>query len=187
MLTVAALALAPWRTSAAEGAPAGAAPAGHLGFVGELVLEFGGDNVARVFFTNGGTQDVKAGQGGTLALGGHYRPATVPIDLVATLGYKFVTTAASNADIGITRVVIQAVGLYDPTGEWFVGGGPVLHTATKFDGGGLISDVNFDPSIGLTLQAGYKWIGLTGTFMTYKAGGASVNASAIGLSVRWRS
>ena len=176
--------------SAPPGANPGAAPtappSGHLGWVGELALEFGGDNVAKVYFVGGGSQDVRAGQGGTLALGGHYRPASAPIDLVATVGYKFVTTAASNSDIGITRFVVQLVGLYDPAGEWWIGGGPVLHTGTKFDGGGLVSDVNFDSSIGLNLQAGWRWVALTGTLMTYKAGGTSVNASAIGLSLRWR-
>jgi hypothetical protein len=186
VLAAAALALAPRLALAAEPASAGPAPMGHLGFVGELALELGGDNVARVYFTNGSSQDVKAGQGGTLAIGGHYRAATAPLDLVATLGYKFVTTAASNSSIGITRAVIQVVGLYDPNGEWFFGGGPVAHVGTTFDGGGLTPDVSFDPSLGLTLQAGWKWIALTGTLMTYKANGASVDASAIGLSLRWR-
>lgn len=190
LLAAALLALAPRPTRADELAPASvpttAAPAGHLGLVAELALEFGGDNVAKVYFVGGGSQDVRAGQGGTLALGGHYRPASAPIDLVATVGYKFVTTAASDADIGITRFVVQLVGLYDPVGEWWIGGGPVLHTGTTFDGGGLVSDVRFDPSIGLNLQAGWRWIGLTGTLMTYKAGGASVSASAVGLSLRWR-
>lgn len=189
------LALTPCGAWATEGAPpsappsatpGAAPPSGHLGWAGELALEFGGDNVAKVYFVGGGSQDVRAGQGGTLALGGHYRPASAPLDLVATVGYKFVTTAASNSDIGITRFVVQLVGLYDPVGEWWIGGGPVLHTGTKFDGGGLVSDVNFDPSIGLNLQAGWRWIGLTGTLMTYQAGGASVNASAVGLSLRFR-
>ncbi len=198
LLASAVLALAPCGAWASEAAPPSAAPgptpgaapaappSGHLGWVGELALEFGGDNVAKVYFVGGGSQDVRAGQGGTLALGGHYRPASAPFDLVATIGYKFVTTAASNSDIGITRFVVQLVGLYDPVGEWWIGGGPVLHTGTKFDGGGLVSDVRFDPSVGLTLQAGWRWIGLTGTLMTYQAGGASVSASAIGLSLRWR-
>jgi hypothetical protein len=105
---------------------------------------------------------------------------------VATLGYKFVTTAASNADIGVTRAVVQVVGLYDPSGEWFAGGGLVAHLGTTFDGGGLVSNVSFDPSLGLTVQAGWKWIALTGTMMTYKANGVSIDASAIGLSLRYR-
>lgn len=167
-------------------APAAAAPAGHLGFVGELALEFGGDDVATVSFVGGGSQDVRAGQGGTLAVGGHYRPAGAPIDLVATVGYKFVTTAASNSDIGITRFVVQLTGLYDPVEEWWIGGGPVLHAGTTLDGGGLTSSVSFDPSIGLNLQGGWRWVGVTGTLMTYKAAGASVSANAIGLSLRWR-
>ena len=33
-------------------------------------LELGGDEVAEVYFTNGNTQSVRAGQGGSIAVGG---------------------------------------------------------------------------------------------------------------------
>jgi hypothetical protein len=175
------------RYAAPAPAPAPAPRTDHLGFVADFTLEFGGDKIATVVFTDGSTQSVNAGQGGTLSLGAHYRPAELPIDLVGTVGYKFVTTKASNADIGVTRFVVQALGLYDPVGEFWIGGGPVLHLGTTFSGGGLVDDVNFDPSLGLTVQAGWRWIGLDYTLMTYKVNGISVDASAFGFSLRWRS
>jgi hypothetical protein len=159
---------------------------GRLGLVGELVLEFGGDSVGTVLFTDGSTQKVRTGQGGTLALGGHFQPAGSPFDLVGTIGWKFVTTKASDSDIGINRAVIQLLGLYDPSGEFWIGGGPVLHAGTRFSGGGLAEDVSFGSSLGLTVQAGWRWIGVTYTVMRYEGGGATYDASAAGVSVRWR-
>jgi len=165
---------------------AAAPPPGHLGFVGEFALEFGGDSIGTVLFTDGSSQKVRTGQGGTLALGGHYRPAGSSLDLVASIGWKFVTTKASDADIGIDRAVIQVLALYDPDDAFWAGAGPVLHTGTRFKGGGLTEDISFDPSFGLTLQAGWKWIGVTYTLMKYQAPGVSHDASALGVSFRWR-
>ena len=159
---------------------------GHFGFVGELDLEFGGDDIAEVQFTNGSTQTVKAGQGGTLAIGGHYRPANSDFDFSATVGYKFVTTAASNADIGVDRVVFKALVIYDPANSWWVAAGPVWHDGTKFHGDGFVSDIKFDDAVGFTAQAGWKWIGLTYTNMEYKFRGIKVDGSSIGLSLTWR-
>ncbi len=160
-----------------------------FGFVGELDLEFGGDAIATVSFTNGSSQDVDAGQGGNFALGMHYRPAAWDVDFVATIGYKFVTTAASNADIGIDRTVLQVIALYDPKDSWWIGGGPVWHNGVKFDGDGFGPDIDLGSSTGFTIQAGWKWIGLMYTNMEYTAQVArrpTVDASAIGVLLRWR-
>jgi hypothetical protein len=179
-----ALAVAACAGRAAAGGPAAQ---GHLGLVGELDLEYGGDNVARVYYEDGSTQDVKAGQGGTLAVGAHYRPGMLrSLDVSGTLGYKFVTTAASNAHLGITRWVVQVLAVYDPVDQWWVGGGPVVHLGTRFSGDGLTSDVDFGSSLGFTVQGGWRWVGITYTHMEYKAFGAKVDASAIGATLRWR-
>jgi hypothetical protein len=162
-----------------------------FGFVGELDLEFGGDQVASVLYTNGSTQGVNAGQGGTLALGMHYRPARWDVDLSATLGYKYVTTAASNADINISRTVLQVLATYDPADSWWVGAGPVWHNGVKFDVGGLGRNLDLGNSTGFTLQAGWKWIGVTYTKMDYTevttGRGYKYDASAVGITLRWKS
>src|SRR5215469_6748233 len=69
---------------------------GHFGPVLEFAGEFGGDNVAEVFFRDGGSQDIKAGEGVTLSAGVHYQPAGFPVDFSGTVGYKFMRTEAYN-------------------------------------------------------------------------------------------
>ena len=45
------------------------------GFLAQMDLDFGGDDVATLSFDDGDTQDVKAGQGLGVAIGGWVRPA----------------------------------------------------------------------------------------------------------------
>jgi hypothetical protein len=159
----------------------------HVGAVLEGDLEVGGDNVAKVFFTNGDSQTIKAGQGGTLAVGAHVQPAGLPLDFTATVGYKFVTTAASNANLGIDRVVFKFTGAYLlPHGLW-VDAGPVWHTAVKFKGDGYLPDVNFDDAIGGTVGFGWKWIGVRYTDIHYKSDlTGTINASNGGVTLLWK-
>ena len=98
---------------------------GHFGVVLEGAAEFGGDNLVEVLFTDGGSQHVKAGQGVTLGGGIHYRPVSLPVDFAATVGYKFVRTAAYNTDLGVDRVVIKFTGTV-PLGKGVAGFRPDL-------------------------------------------------------------
>src|SRR5687767_6543382 len=70
------------------------------GLLVNLDLDYGGDDLATVSFTDGESQHVKAGQGFGFGVGGYFRPiASAPFELQALLGYKIVFTAADNADI----------------------------------------------------------------------------------------
>ena len=93
-----------------EAAPSnGVSDRDHFGVVLEVDGEFGGDNIAKVYYTDGVTQDIRAGQGVTLAVGAHYQPASLPLDFTATVGYKLVRTAAYNTNLGVDRVVVMAL------------------------------------------------------------------------------
>src|SRR3954463_8928079 len=79
----------------------------HAGFLMQTDLEFGGDTVATVGFEDGDTQNVHAGQGISLGVGGYVRPSDrVPIEISGAIGFKYVTTAADNADINLSRTVL---------------------------------------------------------------------------------
>ena len=95
------------------GAVAQAADTGKRGgFLAQMDLDFGGDDIATLSFTDGDTQDVKAGQGIGIGIGGWFRPvASVPFELQGALGYKVVFTAAENADIKMTRSTLQLNGI----------------------------------------------------------------------------
>lgn len=177
--TLAMLACAP-ALSAAE-----TADSSKFGFAFEADLEYGGDDVATVNFTDGSSQHVKAGQGLTLALGGHYRAAeSSPFSVRATVGYKFVTTAAENADIGIDRKVFEVLGNYRWPSNWWVGAGVTHHADIQFDGDGFGPNLDFDDATGFTLEAGWKWIALSYTGIDYTDEfGGDWDASSLGITL----
>ena len=139
-----------------------------LGFAMSGALEFGGDKVATVLYTDGSTQSVNAGQGVTLSVGGHYRLDSMPLDIMATVGYKYVTTKASNANIYIGRVVPALEVSYYFTDSWWAGIGPVWHLNNEFRGGALVTNLKFDPAMGINIQGGWKFLALSYTNINYK-------------------
>jgi hypothetical protein len=161
------------------------------GPVASLVLEggieFGGSEVAEVTFTDGGTQKMYAGQGGTIAAGLLLRPRQEsPLDVRATVGYKFVTTAGDNANITLTRVPIELIATYRVAPDWTVGGGLVRHSAISFNGDGFAPDFSFDDAMGATLEVAWRGVALSYTAMSYTdEGGNDYSAGAIGVSYRF--
>ncbi len=163
------------------------ADSGHLGVVLEGAFEAGGDNVARVFYINGDTQNIRAGQGGTLGVGAHYQVADTPWDFAATIGYKFVRTSDYHSDLGIDRIVFKFVGSYALGRGLWIDAGPVLHTDTRFNGDGFVPDIKFDDAVGATVGVGWRWIGLTYTNIHYHSPlTGSLDASNAGVSFTWK-
>jgi hypothetical protein len=112
-------------------------------------LELGGDDVAEVYFTNGNTQSVKAGQGGSIAIGGQLQISKVEkLLLRAAVGYKYVTTEADNAHIRLTRVPLHFTANWMATGKWRLGGGLVMHRNIKFKTDGIGDDMKFNSANG---------------------------------------
>jgi len=162
-------------------------PGSHFGLVLEAAAEFGGDNVVKVFYTNGDTQDIRAGQGVTLSGGLHYRLAQLPLDIAATVGYKFVRTGDFNTDLGIDRVVFKVTGTYELPRHFWIDAGPVWHTAVKLNGDGYVPDVSFDDAIGVTAGFGWRWFGVTYTAITYKSPlTRNVDANNVGVTATWK-
>jgi hypothetical protein len=152
----------------AYGATAAQRQSGHLGWQLTANAEFGGDEVAKVYFTNGYTQSVRAGQGVGLGVGGHYSFADSGFDLSAIIGFKYVTTKASNADIHLNRTVLEFLGTYQFPNNTWISVGPVLHRGINFDAGGLAPNVGFDNASGITFKAGWRWIGVSYTDIKYQ-------------------
>lgn len=186
-----ALALAPAvahaQNSNAPTLPPAAAPPSKVALVIEGGFEFGGDEIIELLFTNGDTQTLTAGQGGTIAIGGQFQPASIPrLSLAATVGYKFVTNASENASIGITRIPLELVGRWKLDGDWSLGAGVVRHAAVNVNGDGFVPDVSMDASTGATLELGWRWAALTWTTIEYTdPNGGVYDAGSIGVSFRW--
>lgn len=146
-------------------------------------LELGGDRIAEIYFTNGNTQSVRSGQGLVLGAGGELTFGGLQkFPLRASIGFKYVTTAADNAHIRLTRVPIQV------TANWIVarsirfGAGFVTHQAIRFKADGVGSDVSFKSSSGPVFEVAYKWAAFRFTAMSYRDQfGVDYSANAIGL------
>jgi hypothetical protein len=158
------------------------------GFLAQLDFDYGGDDVAEVFFEDGESQNVKAGQGMTVAIGGYFRPmADSSLELQASFGYKFSTTAAENADIGVERTLLQAGAAYRWPNGFYLGGGLVQHLGQTLDGDGFFDDIDFDDATGFNFEIGWKWIALHYTEMTYESDlYEDVDASNIGVRFTYR-
>jgi hypothetical protein len=147
-------------------------------------LELGGDEVAEVYFTNGNTQSVNAGQGGSIAIGGQFAiPALEKLLLRATVGYKYVTTEADNAHIRLTRVPVQFTANWMLTNKWRLGGGLAMHRGIRFKADGIGKNISFDAAKGPVFEVAYRGIGLIYTAMKYKDEmNHTYSANAIGLT-----
>jgi hypothetical protein len=184
-LAAIAAATASHRAEAAWGEATG--DPGHFGVVLESAAEFGGDNLVDVYFRDGGTQHINAGQGVTLGGGIHYRPVSLAIDFAATVGYKFVRTAAYNTDLGISRAVIKLTGTVALGHHFWMTAGPVWHAGTRLNGDGYIPNVDFDDAIGGMVGFGWRWIGVSYTSIKYRGPFfGSVDASNGGITFAWK-
>ena len=145
-------------------------------------IEFGGDDIGRVFFTDGSSQDLTAGDGVSLEIGVFGRPSPAPFALRGTIGFKYTTTQAENADINVNRLVLNVIGTHE-IGQFRVGGGITHHSNISFDTDGLGGDQDFDDALGLTLEIGWSWLVLSYTSIDYEPEGTNreVDASNIGL------
>ncbi len=155
-------------------------------FLVEGGIEFGGDVVLTVTFTNGEDQTMRAGQGGYLAVGGNFEfPNVKHLMVRSTVGFKYVTTAADDANIRLTRLPITLVPYLKIKEDFRVGVGVSTHQLIRFNGDGFVEDVQFSGSLGPRVEVGYKGIALTYTSLRYKTSTESLSASSVGLSATY--
>jgi hypothetical protein len=147
-------------------------------------LELGGDAIAVVSFQDGSTQKVNAGQGGTFFAGGEWNLGKeAQWAIRATLGIKYVTTKATNANITLTRIPIRLTGLRQLGKKWWIAAGAVTHQSIRFNAGGIGQDQQFTGTLSPTFELGYSAVSFVFTPMTYKdEAGASYKAGSAGLA-----
>ena len=99
----------------------------------------------------------------------------------------FSTTQADNADIGMSRTLLQVEALYRWPNGFFIGGGLMNHMSPKLDGDGFFPDINFDDAMGFNAEIGWKWISLHYANITYENDFVEdVDASHVGIRLTWR-
>jgi hypothetical protein len=86
--------------------------------------------------------------------------------------------------------VLQLLATYDPADAWWIAAGPVWHNGVKYEADGFGENGDLGSATGFTLQAGWKWIGISYTKMEYTEEttgyGIKFDASAVGIALRWR-
>jgi len=138
-------------------------------FLADIALELGGDEVAEVYFTNGNTQSVRAGQGGSLGVGAQFQFKGVEkLLLQSTIGIKYVTTEADNAHIRLTRIPVQLAAHWFVAQKFRIGAGVVTHRSIRFKTDGIGGDMKFNSATGPLFEIGYGAVGMRYTAMNYK-------------------
>jgi hypothetical protein len=159
------------------------------GFLAQMDADFGGDEIATVEFEDSDyEQEVRAGQGLALSIGGYFRPVeSSAFEIQASIGYKFVTTAAADADIHVSRTVLQIGAFHRLDNGFYFGGSLVNHLDPKLNGDGYFENVNFDDATGFGVEMGWRWIGLHYTKIDYSSEWyEDVDASNIGIRFTYR-
>jgi hypothetical protein len=150
-------------------------------FLAGGALELGGDQVAKVYFTNGEDQSVNAGQGGSILVGLDYA-FNEKFSLRSVLGYKYVTTAATNANITLTRFPMRLSGVVHFTPKWWASLGYATQQRIVFKGDGIIDNFKLSTSGGAHVELGYNNIFLNYTGMKYQDNlNGTYNASCFGV------
>jgi hypothetical protein len=153
-------------------------------------LTYGGDTLVTVPFTDGTTDNVKAG--GLLQVygGGEYR-INDQFAVQATLGYHVSDTrAASNGSVRFTRVPVDLLALYSVTDKVRLGAGAQFVSGPELKGSGVASNVSqkYDSTTGAIVEGEYLFsphVGLKLRYVSEKFtpsnGGAKVDGSHAGL------
>lgn len=147
----------------------------------------GGDSVDTLYYSNGLRRDIPTGNGITLSVGAHVRLGDSPVELVGTVGYKFLLAAASNGNPTFTRTTVTLRADYHLDEAFWVGLGPVLHSRIQYDSDGFGFDQTFQDARGLTVVAGWHYLALTYTQIRYKNQyQQSFGANSLAAGVVWR-
>jgi hypothetical protein len=147
-------------------------------------LEFGGDELAEVFFTNGESQSINAGQGGSIAIGAQIQfPKADKFLLRGSLGYKYVTTQADNVHIRLTRVPMQLTANFMAAPKLRLGAGIVTHSGIKLNADGIGDNLTFKSNAGPVFEIAYYGIGLSFTALKYTdQNNETYSANAFGIT-----
>ena len=156
------------------------------GWLVNLDLDYGGDDVATVFFEDDDTQNVKAGQG--MAFRGRLLPPDRQLALrnrgqrgLQVLDHGGVQCRHRREPHDAAARVCRIAN------EWYLGGGLLRHMSPKVDGDGFFEDIDFDDAMGFNLEIGWRWIALHYTDMTYESDlYEDVDASHFGVRFTYR-
>ncbi len=159
-------------------------------------LEFGGDKLVDITYSDGSNSDIRAGRGILLSGGAVFVLSdTAPhrFELQPSLGIKWTgVKEAENGSVDFYRFPIEVLSFYRNTDSHFrIGGGVTYQVRNELKGtkDAALASTRFENALGLVLQGDFMvgkhrnmGFGLRYTAIKYepKVGGDSVNGSSIG-------
>jgi hypothetical protein len=171
---------------------------GKAGLLLRMNMDFGGETLTEVQWSNGDSSTLKAGQLFTFSAGALYYAQDLWA-LEATIGYKFDKVNGDGGDtIEFTRIPLDVIGSWAP-GPHRLGAGATLHFSPTFkcEVAGLCNaSASFAPSLGAILQYVFALsatglgveLGARYTILDYSGGGLpKANGSGLGffLGIWW--
>ena len=156
-----------------------------------VAITGGGDKLASVEFSSGGSRDITAGGLVQIWGGVEYREQGSPFAFQGTFGYHFDNTSADNGSQRFERFPIELIGLYSFDPKFRVGVGARYATGAKFksSGAGDVGNFSFKsqlapmlmgewlvtPSVGLQLRYVHETFKINGVSIDGSHGGVGVN------------
>ncbi|MGE5625037.1 MAG: hypothetical protein ACM3ZT_05765 [Bacillota bacterium] len=133
-------------------------------------LDFGGDKLVTVAFTDGSTKSLNAGDGVFGDVGVLHNFGSSGWGLKGTIGVKYNAISASNGTISFIRFPLDVLGIYTYGNHHFGAGLTyVMSPKTNLDGFG--PDTDYNNATGLVLQYQYWLFGLRYTNLKYHVSG----------------
>ncbi|WUR12573.1 outer membrane beta-barrel protein [[Empedobacter] haloabium] len=174
-------------------AAAQAQTASPLRFMVGAGLSFGGDKLTTVEFTDGHSEDLRAGGLVYLTAGADYR-ISESFSLQGTVNYHVNNSSGDNGDVRFERFPVELVGYYHINQEWRVGAGVRYTSKPKISSSGVLDgmDFKFDNTTSGLIEAEYFYSPKLGVKMRYvnekfKKSGyrGDVNGSHLGISANY--
>lgn len=110
-----------------------------------------------------------AGQGIALAVGGQFSLTNFEYAFLRTsIGFKYSTTAADNANIMFLRYPFNIMAYAVPIKDIHIGIGTTSHLGAKLKGDGFFDDVEYESSFGPRFEIAYKGIAIVYENITFK-------------------
>jgi hypothetical protein len=156
--------------------------------------DFGGEAVAEVTYTDGGSDTIRANEGFYFGAGASFLTDSRTMEIELSANAKFGGVSGSNGDVDWRRFPLEALAFYRLE-KVRLGGGLTYHLNPKLDGSGVVGglDTKFENAAGLVLQADWRFgehatVGLRYTSVEYEVsgGGAKAKGSGVGVTGGYR-
>lgn len=158
--------------------PAYAAPSNGHTWIGEVSVSMGGDTLAELYFTDGSSQSIDAGNGATFSVG-LLQHITKSYGIKYAIGWKGSWSAANNLDVQKSAIPFDLVPYYQ-SGQHRFGVGLTYHIAPELYIETLGTS-EFDAATGFLVEYGYAGFTLAYTGIDYSIAGVDFDASNVGL------